>query len=83
VTRALTDADDAESDVLLDALITGVYDHRERCAVCSQGGPWCSNLVDAFQILMVFRRTRQLRSLAAYLRARETVNEIRLRNDRV
>jgi hypothetical protein len=72
-----TDADAAEQDVLVDALITAVLDHRQRCSVCSKGGPWCTALREGFEIVQDWNRSRRLRSLAAYLRARETVNELR------
>jgi len=61
-------ADAAELDVLIDAFVAAAFVHRERCATCSAGGPWCQALTDAFNGIIEWRRTRALRSKAAYLR---------------
>jgi hypothetical protein len=70
-----TAADRAELDVLIDALLGAVAIHRERCRVCSAGGPWCAPLRDCFESVLAWRRTRELRSLAAWLRMRQTLHE--------
>jgi hypothetical protein len=64
-------ADQAELDVLILELVDGVADHRERCRVCSAGGPWCAGLREAFDVVLEWRRRRRLYSLATWLRARQ------------
>jgi hypothetical protein len=46
-----------------------VYDHRRGCSVCSQGGPWCSHLQEAFDAILDWRERRSAASFAAGLRA--------------
>ena len=67
--RWWTDADQAELDVLVDAFVGAVLDHRCRCSVCSTGGPWCDALCDCLAIVVEFRNTRARRSEAEWLRA--------------
>jgi hypothetical protein len=77
-------ADQAELDVLLDAFVGAVLVHRDRCAVCSAGGPWCEPLRDRFEGILDWRRTRALRSRAVWLRAeRIALEERRLREARI
>ena len=70
-----TEADQAELDVLLNAFIDGVYLHREKCAVCRNGGPWCDALRRGFEDVLDFRRSRAMLSKALYLRARQGFHE--------
>ena len=64
----LDQADQAELDVLIDALLEAVLDHRSRCAICRSGGPWCEALRDCFEIVVGWRRQRLRRSRAEWLR---------------
>jgi hypothetical protein len=67
-----TEADAAELDVLVDAFVRCVRVHREGCAICSLGGPWCDALRCAQVGVVDWRDSRILRSKAAWLRGRET-----------
>jgi hypothetical protein len=62
-----TEADRAEFDVLIDALVGAVLDHRQRCTICAAGGPWCAALRDGLCIVIEWRNTRIRRSKAAWL----------------
>jgi hypothetical protein len=66
-----TSADDAELDLLVDEFVRVAFVHRDRCSVCSAGGPWCEPLHDAFDGLLGWRRGREFRSKAEWLRARQ------------
>lgn len=66
-----TDADAAEFDLLLDTFVDAYWHHRERCAICRRGGPWCDPLREGLDLVVEWRRRRLLRSEAAYLRARQ------------
>jgi hypothetical protein len=66
-----TDADQAEFDVLVLDFFEAAWLHRERCPVCSAGGPWCWPLRDVFDLLVLWARRRMLRTWAAYVRARQ------------
>jgi hypothetical protein len=71
-------ADVAEWDLLLFEFVDAVLVHRERCAVCAQGGPWCQPLRECFESLLHWRRGRELRTLAARLRAEQDLADWRL-----
>jgi hypothetical protein len=71
----LTPADEAELDVLLWEFVGGVFDHRYRCSVCRQGGPWCPALEKALAIVVNFQRGLLLRSKARWLRAEQELAE--------
>jgi NADH:ubiquinone oxidoreductase subunit F (NADH-binding) len=66
-----TAADDAEQAVLAREFTKAHYAHRERCAVCREGGPWCSSLLEAFEAIQDWNEGRRLRSKASWLRTRE------------
>jgi hypothetical protein len=68
-----TEADDAELDVLVRELVSVAGQHVNHCSVCSEGGPWCPGMVEAFEVVVDWRDGRILRSKAAWLRERETV----------
>lgn len=63
-----TAADQAELDVLVDALVRGFFAHRERCRVCAAGGPWCEHARRALDALLDWRRFRLFLSRAQALR---------------
>jgi hypothetical protein len=65
---AWTHADQAELDVLVHAFVDGFYEHRARCTFCAAGGPWCDSARDAFEAVVSWRRFRELRSRAEWLR---------------
>ena len=64
-----TDADDAELLVLVQEFVEGAYEHRSRCAICSQGGPWCKQLRDALEVIIDWRDRRSAHSFAIAMRA--------------
>ena len=70
-----TEADEAELAVLLDEFVKHARAHRETCRVCRTGGPYCASLVEAFDVLLDWKRGRELRSKAQWLRAREMARE--------
>jgi hypothetical protein len=64
-----TDADDAELDVLVHALVHGVFDHREKCAICLAGEPYpCPHVQAAIAVVVEWRDKRALLSRAEALR---------------
>jgi hypothetical protein len=63
-----TEADQAELDVLTWEFVDGAWNHRERCSVCSRGGPWCNGVRKAFELLLDWQRLRQLLTRAEALR---------------
>lgn len=64
-----TDADGAELDVLVNALVNGVFDHRERCAICLAGEPYpCPQVQKAIAVVVDWRDNRALLSRAEALR---------------
>jgi hypothetical protein len=77
-----TDADAAEFDILIFEFVDVVLAHKERCSVCSRGGPWCEPLRECFEGILHWRRGRELRSLAARLRARQDFADLQPRGGR-
>lgn len=69
-----TDADDAELDVLVDAFLQGLWRHKPACAACDTG-QLCASSVAALEVVLSWRRSRVLRSQAAWLRAQEAARE--------
>jgi hypothetical protein len=63
-----TPADYADFDALIWAFVEGVYEHRKRCGICAEGGPWCDHIREAFYILLDWKRNRQLQTKAEALR---------------
>jgi hypothetical protein len=72
-----TEADQAELDVLVNELVRAGFAHRAGCSICSARAGWCEAMRDALEGLVEWRRGRELRSKAAWLRAREMVHEER------
>jgi hypothetical protein len=66
-----TAADDAELDLLVHEFVKAAFRHREACATCRAGGPWCQPLREAFEAALDWRDGRSFRSKAAWLRLRE------------
>jgi hypothetical protein len=66
VTVFSTRADEAELDVLVDALVNEYFDHLSWCTKRP-----CPHLGEAVEAILSWRRSRERRSIAAYLRARE------------
>jgi hypothetical protein len=69
-----TTADDAELAVLVHAFVDGVWEHRERCSVCSDGWGepgwrWCDHVGAALEEILRWRDMRRLLTQAAVLRA--------------
>jgi hypothetical protein len=66
-----TAADEAELDLLVHEFVKTAFRHREACAICRAGGPWCRPLSEAFEVVLDWRAGRVLRSKADWLRARQ------------
>lgn len=63
-------ADEAEFALLIDELVTQAWPHR--------GKPrFAAALADAVEVVLAWRRRRELLSLACYLRARQDVEDAR------
>jgi hypothetical protein len=62
-----SEADQAELDVLIDALVGAAWAHK-RCARCRELNSWCEPMREAFEALIEWRRSRGLRSRAEFLR---------------
>jgi hypothetical protein len=63
-----TDADGAELDVLVFALVNGVFDHRELCALCRANEAPCPHVQKAIAVVVEWRDARALLSKAEALR---------------
>ena len=64
-----TEADAAELDVLVRALVNGYFEHRERCAICLAGTPYpCPRAQKAIAEVVEWRDARALLSRAEALR---------------
>lgn len=70
-----TAADQAELELLAHEFTETALAHRERCTICSQGGPWCDPLEEVFEAILRWRAGRILQSKAAWLRARQWLRE--------
>jgi hypothetical protein len=66
-----TQADQAELEVLIDALLDAVSLHREKCKACGPDGPWCEALRDCLKIVVNWRNGRYLLSHAEWRRAEQ------------
>jgi hypothetical protein len=72
-----TEADQAELDVLIKALVDVAFVHRERCAVCIQeGSALCIPLCAAIETVLDWRWYRSLRSKAEWLRCCEEARAV-------
>lgn len=69
-----TAADESELALLLDAVVTGFFEHRARCRE-----PRCSHVSAAIEAVLDWRRARHLRSRAAWLRELQDDLEARRR----
>jgi hypothetical protein len=67
-----TTADDAELRVLVQEFVDGVHQHRERCNICRQGGPWCQTLREALELIGDWRERRSAHSFAIVMRKAES-----------
>lgn len=68
--RAITDADRAELDVVCWVLVDEVFTHRPSCSVCSTGGT-CRGVRSAIEVALDWWRLRRLLSEATRLRRLE------------
>jgi hypothetical protein len=68
-----TEVDQSELDVLLYALVRGVFWHRERCAACAESGSgiYCRSVGIAIDAMLEWRELRSLLSRAEYLAAQK------------
>jgi hypothetical protein len=67
VTLGWTAADQAELDVLVDALVRAGFAHKG-CAACHRLNTWCPPMREAAEAVLDWRRARALLSRAEYLR---------------
>jgi hypothetical protein len=65
----------AELDLITREFVLAVLAHEAGCSTCSQRGPWCSPLREAFDAVLEWRAGRILRSKAAYLRTMQELRE--------
>lgn len=63
-----TDADAAELDAIIHALVRAGWAHQE-CARCRELGTWCPPMREAAEAALDWRRARALLSRAEFLRA--------------
>jgi hypothetical protein len=66
-----TDADDAELMVLVHEFLGGIFEHNERCSVCTKGEAWCAHVREAFNVVLDWLECRRAASFAAAMRARQ------------
>ena len=71
-------ADAAEQDLLIHELVDGYYEHVGPC----DDRP-CRHVGEAIQAVLDWRRGRQLRSRAAYLRAEQDALDLRFSDHRL
>lgn len=65
-----TEADQAESEVLVRELVDGIWEHRPKCASCARSrtdGP-CPHIRKAIEIVVEWHERRHLVSRAIWLR---------------
>ena len=64
-----TEADQAEFDVLVYALVRGIFRHREHCAACARSGSavYCRAVERAVEEMLDWLQLRSLLSRAEYL----------------
>jgi hypothetical protein len=76
--RWWTEVDQAECDVLVYALVRGVFRHRERCAACARSGSavYCGSVNRAIEELLEWLQLRSLLSHAEYLAAQKHVRQV-------
>lgn len=73
-----TDVDQAEFDVLVYALVRGVFRHRKRCGACARSGSavYCRSVNRAIDELLEWLQLRLLLSRAEYLAAQKHVRQV-------
>lgn len=64
-----TAADQAELVVLARELVDGIYEHLERCAVCSLREGFCDHVRAGFDVFLDWLERRRELSFAAAMRA--------------
>jgi hypothetical protein len=69
-----TEADSAELDALVYALVDGIYEHRPRCASCAGISP-CPHIRKAVESVADWCRWRELQSRARWLRKQRELLE--------
>jgi hypothetical protein len=74
-----TAADDAELMVLVQELVDGIYEHNERCSICSRGEAWCAHVREAFDVVLDWIERRRAASFAPVMRMVQ--NELNRRAD--
>jgi hypothetical protein len=71
----LTAADVAETELVAWHLSGCIWTHRQECAVCSAGLPYCEPVKEAIEAALDWKRGRDLRSRALFLRALQNRRE--------
>jgi hypothetical protein len=76
-----TAADEAEVELVAEALVEAAFAHRERCSACRTTGTSCDELRDAIAAAVRWAQRRHRRSRATYLAAAELarLEELRAR----
>jgi hypothetical protein len=69
-----TEADEAETIALVDALVNGAFRHREECSSCV-AGETCAGVRAAIGELVEWHRVRGLISRAQWLRTQQDLSE--------
>jgi hypothetical protein len=71
-----TPADRAELDLVVHEMVDDVFEHRRQgCAACAAAEP-CPWVRAAIERIIEWRDDRERRSLAAWLRARQDVDDL-------
>jgi hypothetical protein len=68
-------ADQAEWELLAAEFVDAAIAHDQRCPTCSVRGPSCAAIREGYEALEQWREGRELRSKAAWLRARQDFSE--------
>lgn len=72
-----TEADQAELEALVWALVDGIDEHRPQCASCAAHYPPCPHIRTAIEVVADWLRKRELLSEARWLRLEREALEIR------
>lgn len=68
-----TAADTAELDVLINELVDCFFEHRETCVTCQTHSAACTSLRTAIEVVLDWRRKRELLSTAENLRIHQEI----------
>ncbi len=68
-----TAADQAELDVLIDELVYCFFEHRETCETCRTPFAVCPQLRTAIEVVLDWRRRRELLTRAELLRVHQEI----------